>query len=338
MGNTLGCYKSVKDSEITPDSIDTPTSDEVQSIVLSTDPSLLCDRIPYGAQALKFKREALERNPGLNLFKSNDSFGREFLRIGMNALRAQILDLNMFCDTMKVHRTRLTYDHLSSFFNWLGPTLTYVENYFYMEEDVIFSLFENRDIPVRAGMSPAKRVLLRGQLRKSLHDLFDTQLFFEENQAIGEKFQLIPPLVDHLTGLAIEYTSKFIDALVPLFDEHFSRAEIEQIHSSVIRYIIDHEDPEDNLVMYTIWMNPSELKRWKRKHRSALYRINKMYKFWEKRLYNEHFKIAALFADELYCEPVKDDEQVKAEKLDSNCSRVTPHHDSENEGSLGSSK
>ncbi len=331
MGNSFVCYKSIKESDVTPDSFDTPTSDEVPSIVLSTDPSLLCSRIPYGAQALKYKREALERNTGLRLFKwtNSDGLGRDLLRGGMNALRAQVLDLNMLCDAMKTYRTRLTHANVASFFDWLGKTLIYFERYIWLEDDIIFNMFLEKGVPIRGAMSPSKRMLLRGRLQKSFHDLYDAHLLFRDNQPAGETFAVIPPLVENLTALTVEYTSKFMLVLVPLIDEHFRRSEIDRTYADLIRYILNHDNTEDNIVIYTLWMNPQELKRWKRKSRSVSYRINKLYSSWEKHIYEDHFKFAALFADKLYSEANEHHIDVEIEIWKANYSRITAQAESD---------
>ncbi len=270
--------------------------------MISRNPSLLCSRVPYGERAQKFKLQVLESIPGLALLpalSSNNGPGYELLRGGVNSLRAEVLDLNMIVAAMRTHRLELTHDVIASFFIWFSQLASYIDKYMFLEEDVIFEWLSEIGLRLRGAMRPALRIQLRGRLQKAFYDVSDSEDRFRPNIPAGETFSILANHVDEVTKLSVEYTHKLIRELAPLIDEYCRRSEIERVRCRIIRYIMNLEDAENTMVIYTRWMAPRELIRWKCKYLVRVERVYTSYKEWEENMYNEHFEIAAKFADAL---------------------------------------
>lgn len=285
--------------------------------VLSKNPSLLCSRVPYGERAQKFKLEILERIPGLALLpprSENNGSGYNMLRGGINSLRAEVLDMNMIVAAMKTHRLELTHDVIASFFTWFSRLASYIDRYMFLEEDVIFNWLNEIGLRLRGDMRPALRMQLRGRLQKAFHDVLDCEDRFRPNIPAGETFGFLADHVDEVTKLCVTYTEKLMGELAPLIDTNCRRGEIDRIRCRIIRYIMNLEDAEDAIVMYTRWMAPRDLMLWKCKYLVRVERIYTSFKSWEEVMYKEHFEIAAKFADALYEENSEHQMTIEAEE------------------------
>jgi len=245
----------------------------------ASDP-LSCKRVAYGEQAIKLKAKALAENTSLSLLPAKAEVvgaGTDFLRCGMNTLRAELLDMNMMMSALQEHRLALSHSDIDVFFSWYTYFLKYFDRYMILEEDVIISAIEARLGRTRGEMQISKRMKLRGGLLKSMHDLAECQYAFRRNLPAGEKLNVLAEHVKAVTDLSEAYSEKFADFIV----------------------------------MYTRWKDVGDLNRWKWKYLIRTNRKFVPFKGWEEDVYEDHFKIAAEFADHLHEENCKEEMAVE---------------------------
>jgi len=283
----------------------------------ASDP-LSCKRVAYGEQAIKLKAKALAENTSLSLLPAKAEVvgaGTDFLRCGMNTLRAELLDMNMMMSALQEHRLALSHSDIDVFFSWYTYFLKYFDRYMILEEDVIISAIEARLGRTRGEMQISKRMKLRGGLLKSMHDLAECQYAFRRNLPAGEKLNVLAEHVKAVTDLSEAYSEKFLRVFSPLLDENFTRTQIERLRIEAIQHIMSGNggvaEDADFIVMYTRWKDVGDLNRWKWKYLIRTNRKFVPFKGWEEDVYEDHFKIAAEFADHLHEENCKEEMAVE---------------------------
>lgn len=269
------------------------------AVKISDNVSLLTSRAPYGSEMQRLKLKALSLTPGLQLLPQSDTdcFARDVLRCGVNALQAEVLDMNAMILAMEEHRMSLTHDVVGRFFDWFRYFLEYLDRYMLLDENILFGYAESRS-KMRGDMRRSSRMKLRGQLQKAMHDISCAQDLFRINLPAGEKLGLLVERVQNATMLTVDYTTRFMGALVPLYSEFATRGELDRLRREVIRYIMAQGGGEEDLAMYTRWMGTRELSRWRLRY---LVRHYNAYRTWAQDIYDEHLEISCEFADQL-CE------------------------------------
>lgn len=261
-------------------------------------PSLLTSRLRYGQISMQMKMDALKNVPGIALLKEFEGRpGRNLLICGMNAIRAELLDMNMMILAMDTYKHVLTHDVVASFYDWLSAFMHFVDRYFLVEEEVILEWIEKKRGRVKGVMRASARMEHRGRLQKTIQDTEATKSHFTPNLPAGEKFHVLKTAVAGLTDLALEYTRRFMETLTPIVEDTFSRVEIEKIRRKIVKYICERVGAEDVLILYTRWMSPRDLTRWKLLYLIKTPSVYRSFRKWEIDTFEGHFYIVVDFAD-----------------------------------------
>lgn len=276
---------------------------------LDADLSLLRHRVPYMPLSLEYKQRALAAWPGLALLPIEaGAHAHNFLVCGMNAIRAEVLDMLAMVSAMEAHKKVLTHAAVERFFAWTPAFAVFVERYLFVEEDVILSQVEERLGRVHGRMRAGARMRMRGGLQKAIRDLDEASETFVPSLPAGERFANLARLAAAVGRATESYTRTFVDILVPLVRGAYSKADIEKMRTRLIKYVVSHVGADDLLVLYTRWMTPRQVARW-RAH--ALFPAEfkfRSYHKWEKNVMLGHFVIPARFADVLKAESAEEEE------------------------------
>eukprot|EP00171_Calliarthron_tuberculosum_P008811 IDg8811t1 len=272
--------------------------------------SLLRNRVRFGPKTIELRMEALKQSPGLALFRETEgAYGRNFLICGMNAIRAEILDMNTMILAMDRHKRVLTHQIVARFYDWLSDFALYVERYMIVEEDVILQWIESGRGRVKGDMRISVRMEFRGRLRKAIQDVECTHLHFRQNLPAGEKFHILKNVAAGLSRLAVDYTRRFVGALAPVVDNAFSKSDIAKVRCRLTKHIAARAGAAHVLVLYTRWMSPKALVKWKLKYLVKTELVYLSFRRWESNVYDAHFSVVSNFADTL-AEEDRDKERI----------------------------
>ncbi len=277
-----------------------------------SDPSLLRLRVPYAPLSLSMKKAALEQWSGLALLQPEDgAYARNFLICGMNALRAEVLDMMSMVHAMNEHKRVLTHAAVERFYAWLPIFAIYVERYLYVEEDIILKTIVERVGRVHRCMREGSRMQLRGRLQKAIRDMSSTQRVFVRSLPAGEKLFKLADLAELVAEISVEYTTRFVETLAPVVQDAFTRSEVDRMRMKFIKYVVSHVGADDLLVLYTRWMHPRDLGKWKARALMPAEFKYRSYNKWEKNVIFGHFIIPARFTDVLVDETTDDVDQAE---------------------------
>lgn len=273
-----------------------------------SNPSLLSNRVPYAPLSLSHKQRALSAWPGLALLPvESGAHAHNLLVCGMNAIRAEVLDMLAMVSAMEEHKKVLTHAAVERFFAWTPAFATFVERYFFVEEDIVLTLIEERLGKVHGRMKTSSRMKMRGCLQKAIRDLHETSVTFVPSLPAGERFAGLARCAAAVAQTAQTYTRTFVDVLVPLVRGAYSKSDVEKMRTRLIKYIVSHVGADDLLVLYTRWMTPRQVARWRAQ---ALFPAEfkfRSYHKWEKNVMLGHFVIPARFADVLKAETTEEE-------------------------------
>jgi hypothetical protein len=260
-------------------------------------------RTKVGSLTRQTQARALTKYPSLAIEPfSADNHGKNLMLIGVNSIRAELLDLATMMLVMDENAVKLTHTAVDRFFEWLPMFYTYLERYFFVEEDMVIGPLTRIEGPLKGKMRQSSRMVLIGSIQREAKDIIGMQELFLHSLPAGQRIGKLSSEVDIFVTSVIHYLHCACEELSTGLNKQFSKVEIEKIRLKIANYVTSHVGTEEFLVLYTRWMQTKELLEWK-----ARVLLRKDFQFfaytiWEKNMDDVHFSLVRKFAEKLKAE------------------------------------
>jgi hypothetical protein len=267
------------------------------------DTKIAVARAKLGPLTRQGQERALARYPYLAIETlSVENHGRNLLLMGVNSIRAEVLDLVTMMMIMDENAVNLTHSAVDRFFEWLPMFCTYLERYFFVEEDVVLGAIIPLEGPLKGKMKVSSRMVMIGSIQKEAKDMMNMQELFIGSLPAGQRIGKLSTVVHKFTATIIEYLKLSCEEISLLMSKHFSKGQVDKIRMKLVKYVTGHVGTEEFLVLYTRWMPSKELLEWKTK---VLLRKDLSffsYTLWERNMEDIHFRLVGKFAEKLKAE------------------------------------
>jgi hypothetical protein len=249
------------------------------------------------------QERALARYPYLAIeMQSIDNHGGNLLLVGVNSIRSELLDLVTMMMIMDESAVNLTHSAVDRFFEWLPMFCTYLERYFFVEEDVVLGAIIALVGPLKGKMKMSSRMVMIGTIQKEAKDMVNMQDLFIDSLPAGQRIGKLSTVVHKFTATVIEYLKLSFEEVSLLFSKHFSKAQVDKVRLKIVKYVTGHVGTEEFLVLYTRWMPSKELLEWKTKTLLRKDLSFFSYTLWERNMEDNHFRLVGKFAEKLKAE------------------------------------
>jgi hypothetical protein len=255
-------------------------------------------RTKTGKLTKTVRAKALVRHPGLAIEQfSIDGHSKNLILMGVNSIRAEVLDMVAMVIHMQDKKMNLSHAAVESFFTWIIFFGIYLERYMFVDEDTIMAWIIEKEGPIMGKLKESYRILMCGKIQKRLAEIAEMQAIFPHSLPAGERIGRVALAVDDFAVLVTDYMGSVLAEIPALIDKYYKKTEIDKAKRNIVKYVLEHVGSEDFLVLYTRWLNISDLREWKMK---VLMRVDfkyRAYSGWEKDMSFAHLHIASKFAD-----------------------------------------
>lgn len=289
-------------------------------------------RTKTGKRTLCVKDRVILEYPELIVEQfSDDDYARNLLLLGVNSLKAEIVDMLTMATIMEMNSTNLTHAAVDRFFEWIPLFGVYLERYFIVEEDVLYKWLMDEVGQLKGAIKTSNRMVLKGKIQKDAKDILLMQDELPPNLPAGERIHIVVNAVREFKDTVLSYADLLLSEVAPLVKSHFSRTQVEKLKIKWTKHVIDHVGAEDFLVLYTRWMPQRDMLEWRAKVLLPSDFKFLSYSSWEKDVDYAHFQIAAEFAEALYDE-LKNDDAAGEEEIRRLQKAARDHHQKKHGG------